>query len=172
MKPLKTISKEHVCALLRYDPSTGIFRWRVRRGSVAAGTVAGTLCGRYIDISIDRSLFKAHRLAWVIMTGHWPQEIDHVNCNKSDNRWSNLRDCTRKQNSANRGAPKSNKSGLPKGVRLVRCRDGSLSPNPYGSQLRVGGRHIWLGCFPTKEQASAAYLTAAKAHFGEFARVA
>lgn len=37
------------------------------------------------------------------MTGDWPtQEVDHINRNKTDNRWYNLRDVPRSVNQKNR----------------------------------------------------------------------
>jgi hypothetical protein len=45
----------------------------------------------------------AHRVAWFLMTGAWPEGvIDHVDGDRANNRWANLRDVTTKMNNANR----------------------------------------------------------------------
>jgi hypothetical protein len=96
------------------------------------------------------------------MTDKFPkQEIDHIDQDGSHNRWFNLREATHSQNIANARYLHKNKLGI-KGVR-------QSSPSRYQARMRVNGRSISLGCFPTPEAAHAAYLTAARQHFGEFA---
>ena len=95
--------------VLHYDPLTGVFRWRVARGSRAAGDVAGGISGAgYRQIGIDGRYYQASRLAWLYTTGEWPDgEIDHKNGVHDDNRWDNLRDVTHTENNQNqRRAPR------------------------------------------------------------------
>src|SRR5262245_5127240 len=82
-------------ALVRYDPGTGKFHWR-RAGhrhihkTLRAGTPDKD---GYRCLMIDQRVYKEHRLAWLWMTGRWPKgEIDHINKNKSHNRFKNLRE--------------------------------------------------------------------------------
>jgi len=97
------------------------------------------------------------------MTGEWPKnQIDHIDREKSNNRFSNLREANNAQNNSNRPAQQNNKSGY-KGVSPVNRR------LPWVAQIRVAGKSIWLGRFETKELAYAAYCRAAKEHHGEFA---
>ena len=86
--------------LLAYDPSSGHFTWRVRRGRAAAGKQAGYPQSRgYIQIGVRGSLYLAHRLAWLYMTGEWPvAEIDHRDGVINNNKWENLRPATRPEN--------------------------------------------------------------------------
>src|SRR5690606_33021363 len=89
----KTLTRERLAEVLDYDPTTGIFLWKKPTGSRAvAGSVAGTVnLSGYIQIQIDGTIYYAHRLAWLWMTGSWPNnEIDHSEMNPADNRWSNL----------------------------------------------------------------------------------
>lgn len=143
--------------LLHYDPETGVFTWRKTR--------AGTPSGRgYRRISLGNRLILEHQLAWLYMTGEWPNHpIDHVNRDGCDNRWSNLRRATGTQNNANRRSHSQNTIGL-KGVGKDHSRK-----NPYRAQITVNRRQIHLGQFKTPEEAHAAYCRAAKLHFGEFA---
>lgn len=152
--------------LLHYDPETGVFTWRVdRTGKAKAGTVAGSLNTRgYVNIYIDGVPHRAHRLAWFYMQGRWPNPgVDHENTVKSDNRWLNLREATQKDNNGNSNIRKDNKSGF-KGVCFHKAS------GKYTATITLNRKPTHLGCFTSKEEAAAAYATAAREHFGEFAR--
>ncbi|MCC6776684.1 MAG: HNH endonuclease [Hyphomicrobiales bacterium] len=154
--------------LLHYDPKTGIFTWKVTiNNKTRAGAAAGCRDGHaYHLIGVDGRLYVAHRLAWLWMTGAWPEaDIDHRNLDKKDNRWSNLRAATRSGNMANTGARADNTSGL-KGVTWDKHR------NKWLAQIRVNGKNKFLGRFECLEAAHAAYVAKAKEMFGEFARAA
>lgn len=116
----RELTAEHLKSLLKYDQDTGIFTWRYLAGSggkYKAGSIAGTKGrhgGGYIEITILGQLFKAHRLAWLYMTGEFPKsQIDHINRDRADNRWSNLREATLQQNLKNKTCYKSNTTGCP-----------------------------------------------------------
>lgn len=100
--------------VLHYDPETGKFTWllpvarRVKKGS-PAGTLQRS---GFIHIRIDGEQHNAHRLAYFYMKGYWPEhEIAHINKNKSDNRWANIRHVTRSQNMVSRRRNSNNTSG-------------------------------------------------------------
>lgn len=153
--------------LLTYDPETGSFFWRVRRGHrFAPGDLAGTvLANGYVHIGVRRRYYKAHRLAWLMMTGNWPADlIDHVNCVRTDNRWSNLREATRSQNAANARLAHHNSTGF-KGVSFHKKHQ------RWQANIRADGKYRYLGLFDSPEAAHAAYSRAANQHFGEFARL-
>jgi hypothetical protein len=93
--------------VLSYAPTTGIFRWKVSASSRASvGSIAGAKNGRgYHQIRIGGRPYSASRLAWLYMTGKWPNsEISYINGKPSDTRWANLREVTSSQN---RSRPKS-----------------------------------------------------------------
>lgn len=165
-----TLTQERLKQLLRYDPETGLFYWRENRGGRKAGEIAGCTKRTYTAISVDDRIYRGHLLAWLYMTGRWPDRfIDHKDLNKHNNAWTNLREATKSQNQANVGLIKSNKSGL-KGV--SRYRAGENYGKPWQSGIRVNGKSMHLGHFSTKEEAHAAYCSAAEKIFGEFARAA
>lgn len=155
--------------VLHYDPETGVFRWRMdrdRAGNAKAGDIAGRIASTgYRQIRVDNRLYKAHRLAFLYMTGEWPeQHVDHRDGDRLNNAWSNLREATPSQNGANRGATKRNKLGV-KGV--YRNHDGK-----FKASICLDGEQVYLGTFDTPAEAASIYAVAAKDMHGEFARVA
>jgi len=128
------------------------------------GRRAGTTVGAkgYRTITIKKRRFYEHRIAWYMMTGEDPTgfEIDHINGDKSDNRFSNLRLATSQTNKANCGLNASNSSGF-KGV------------HARGSRWIAGITHnrklIHIGMFKTAEEAARAYDAKAVELFGEYA---
>jgi hypothetical protein len=120
----------------------------------------------YRKIRINGRSYLAHRLAWLYMTGEWPQNvIDHASGQRSDNRWENLRAASPLLNSHNRKRPSNNTSGF-KGVTFYKAG------NIWRAFIRVDGLLRFLGSFPTPELAADAYAAAANDHFGSFARTA
>lgn len=148
--------------LLNYDPKTGIFRWRVSRGPRAkVGAIAGCVSGEeYTRIRLNGKLYRGHRLAWLYMTGEWPPvEIDHVDCNKSNSRFTNLRKATILEQRGNKKRQSNNTSGA-KGVCWHKAAGKWF--------VQLGGRSQ---LFDSIEEAATAYAVAARKHFGEFARM-
>ena len=118
----------------------------------------------YVFIGLLGKMYRAHRLAFLYMTGEIPQIIDHINLDKHDNKWGNLRAATVSLNGANRERPKNNKSGV-KGV-LYNPRD-----DRWIAKLKVGKRNVYLGQYREFNDAVRSQAEGAKRYFGEFARV-
>jgi hypothetical protein len=160
--------------LLTYDPRDGVFLWNVRRSRLAVpGSVAGTIHknGRYrcIQIKIDGRHYKSHRLAWLYVTGSWPSiDVDHRDGNALNNRWDNLREATKSDNQKNRAVSVGSKTGV-KGVSPVSAACGYARPM-YAAHIQVRREKIYLGTYPSVEEAQRAYWAAEAKYFGEWAR--
>jgi len=158
-----------VSEFLSYDPQTGVIRWKIftkgRRGPIRPGDAAGTDKDGYVQIKIFGKVYRAHHIAWLLMTGEWPPadcDMDHINRNRSDNAWCNLRLAHRSQNNVNSGLRADNKSGH-KGV-FQRKDTGKWEARITASRCV----HI-LGNFGTMEEAIAARDDAERRYYGEFA---
>lgn len=106
---------------------------------------------------------KAHRLAWLLETGDWPEGIiDHKNGDRTDNRIENLRVATQGQNLRNRPTPVNNSSGY-KGVHF------RSNKNCFVSQIRKNGVGRVREGFTCRKEAALQYNLWAEELFGEFA---
>lgn len=113
--------------------------------------------------TLKENIHYNHRLAFLYMTGRFPKdEIDHINHIKDDNRWCNLRECTRSKNMMNSLRYKNNKSGY-KGVSW----HGKIGR--WRSQIRINFQNKDLGHFNCKHEAAKKYNEKAKELFGNFA---
>lgn len=173
-------SPEVLRQLLRYEPDTGKLFWRERGpewfdGSLHHqrkwnGRFAGAECfrasgkfGHRYGTILARK-YRAHRIAWAIATGRWPEsEIDHINCVPHDNRLCNLREASRSENQRNTPIRRNNTSGA-KGVSWSR---GMRKWHVYIAKDR---KRTTVGYFVDLEEASKAYAKASAELHGEFGR--
>jgi hypothetical protein len=172
-KPLP--SPDMLRQLLRYDAETGAFTWREKlpdqvdaaqettRVRIArnwnarfAGKPAFmnvSLRGYHTGV-IERVRHYAHRVAWAMHHGEWPQdEIDHINGDRLDNRMCNLRVASRSDQMKNLGRQARNKTGF-LGIWWDEARQN------YQAYIRANGRKISLGRFATLDAARQARLDA------------
>lgn len=134
-------------ALLRYEPETGLFFWRVKRSNfVNAGDAAG-YCMRdknkrtgYIHIGVDSKSLLAHRIAWLLTAGEWPDgSLDHIDQDGTNNSLCNLRIVSNTENCRNKRQCKRNTSGATGVYRHASGR--------WRARIRIGRRLVSLGCF-------------------------
>jgi len=144
---------------LAYDPETGVFVWRVsKRGPVKAGDRAGMIGPEgYRAIKVNQRKYRASRLAWAMFYGEQPpEEIDHRNGVRDDDRIANLRPATRAQNAENVKG---------RGVRFEADRGKWLA------RVCVDYKQINLGRFSTEAEAVAAVRAAKLLLRGEYGRL-
>lgn len=142
------ITQERLKELFTYNPTNGLFFRNVGRGGKDAGSIAGTTNSYYgyVSICIDRKHYKAHRLAFLYMTGKMPtEEVDHRDGDRQNNVWTNLKGSNRSENASNCALRSDNESGVV-GVGFHKKRK--------QWRARIKGQHI--GWFTTKEEAALA----------------
>jgi len=107
---------------LEYNPLDGSFIRLKSRGNQHGGSTINSKPNRngYIDIRVhgleeagQSKKYKAHRLAWLYMTGSFPKhDIDHIDHSRANNKWDNLREVTKQENAKNRSVNYSSPSGV------------------------------------------------------------
>ena len=152
--------------VFRYDQELGKFYWLITPNSRAkAGDEAGYICSTngYHGLKYNGKDYLAHRVAWFFVSGTLPvEQIDHINGVRSDNRISNLRECTASQNQKNHCLHKNNTSGH-SGVSWSEKRKKFLVA------VCVAGKRINIGRFADLSDAIAARKGAEKKFYGDFA---
>jgi hypothetical protein len=137
--------------------------WHGRYVGQRAGYLLPGTRGGYV-VRIDTISYGLHRVVFLYHHGYMPDEVDHIDMDPSNNRIENLRAATHQQNNCNKRRMKSNTSGY-KGVRWRKDRA------HWTAGITANGKDLYLGSFPTKQQAIEAYDKAALKPHGEFARL-
>ena len=163
---LTNLTAEYLRSILSYNKKNGVFTWKITLSKRrSAGSVAGFKNEGRIKIGIDNNDYMAHRLAWLYIKGEWPEfEIDHKDGNKANNKWGNLRHATSSQNQRHKGIQANNKTGY-KGV----CFDNKRQKFLATINKTVNGKkkHFHIGHYNTSQEASEAYIIAAKKIHGK-----
>lgn len=150
--------------VLDYNPEDGLFRHKVSNGPAReVGRVVTSLDSHgYIRVSHKGKRFLGHRVAFYLMLGYWPEhDVDHIDGERSNNKWGNLREATRSQNLHNQKCTRG-KSRF-KGV--TKYQNGWVAQCRH--KLRVSG---YIGFSPSELEAALMYNYVAEKDFGKFAR--
>ena len=154
-KPNPLPSRAELLENFTYEPKTGLLYWRKRGPGRRPDGIAGTESYQRrggppagIDVGFKGKLYKAHRIAWLIMTGDDPGHltIDHINRRPFDNKWENLRLADYSLQSLNKG-----NWGI-SGYKGVSFHKGK---GKWVAQVRRNGKTRHLGYFATEEEAAA-----------------
>ena len=132
-----------------YDPQSGELTYRNDSISGLAGTAVGYSHSQgYLSTRIGGKDYLVHRVIWAMQQGVWPTQVDHINHVRSDNRWSNLRDVSARENQMNMQARKNNTTGV-QGVRV-------LPSGKFHAYIMVNRKQIALGSYDNISDATEA----------------
>lgn len=150
------ITLQRLKEVLSFNPDTGEFLWKMRTAHrIKIGDIAGYIANRgiklqYVEIRIDNKLYLGHRLAWLYHYGDWPEKhIDHIDHNGLNNKISNLRDVSCRENSMNHRLHKNNSSGV-NGVYW------NTRLNKWVVEIILNRKKKYLGCFDDLSEAAEA----------------
>lgn len=152
---------------VNYNPITGLFTWnKYRSRNAKKGDVAGSLGNRgYLQIGVTigskKKKLLAHRIAWYCVNKSLPNIIDHIDCNKLNNKINNLRVASQSQNAMNKPNQANNKSGM-RGV----CWD--KKRNKWYVYININKKRRHLGRFDSYDDAVQIRLDAEKEFFKYF----
>jgi hypothetical protein len=167
MKPKPLPSREIVGNFIDYDPETGNATWiKSPARNIKAGSPVGTINRGYLVVRFQGKSYPLHRLCWLLETNQDPAEsmVDHIDGNRLNNAFANLRLCNNSQNGMNRGATKANKLGV-KGV----CWDRTACK--YKAYIQISGKKKHIGNFADLESAIDARRSFEAEIFGTFAKL-
>lgn len=146
-----------------YHEDGKFFRKIVKSNFIKVGDLAGNMGNKgYWICSIEGKQYLLHRLIFLYHYGYLPEQVDHIDGNKANNKILNLRACTNAENARNQGKRARNKTGF-KGVFVNRH-------GKFVAQICLNYKRIHLGTFDTAEKAHSKYCEKAKELHGEFAR--
>lgn len=150
------LTADRLREVLSYNRDTGVF---YRRGKALRPKPNA---GGYLRLFVDGRLYYAHRLAWLYVTGQWPDpEIDHRDDDKANNRFSNLREATSSQNKFARRV-RVGVSGV-RGVRPHRSK--------WQAIISVNGKTVPLGSYATIAEAAEVRQQRALLLYGDFSEI-
>jgi len=147
-----------------FEYRDGLLFWKIKtRNGIASGKQAGTLNHHgYIHIRLNKKTYQAHRLIFLMHYGYLPEMLDHIDCNRSNNKIENLRPANNIQNQQNQKLSPRSKTGV-KGV----CFD--KTKKQFLAQFRVNRTICKVGHFVTLEEAANAVQKARSINHKEFA---
>ena len=160
---MNKVNFEYVNEYLSYDKETGNLYQKKKRPKVKVGQLAGGITPYgYRFIQLNGRKYPAHHIVWMFETGAFPsQTLDHIDGNPLNNKFSNLREVTTKQNTENRGKQKNNKTGY-KGVSF------NNRLQKYVAQIQHNYQPIYIGIYQTAYEAHLAYEEKAKELFTHY----
>ncbi len=149
--PPPHVSADELRQLFTYDPVTGIVRWAVSRAArIKVGDEAATKHDSgYKRVMVNNRNLYVHRIAWAITHGEFPEQIDHINGIRSDNRLVNLRGVTNLENCHNKCVQRQTNAGVPNVYFDKRY-------GTYKASVSANKSFYHLGCFKTLEEATKA----------------
>jgi len=167
MSELRVEIPESIREYLSYNEETGDLTWIKGKRGTKKGSKAGCKHREYMVVKFEQKCFMYHNVCWYLKTGEQPCEftnmitVDHINRNGHDNRWENLRKCTKMEQNINRGKFTNTNNPYP-GVRRMENRK---VIKEWEVTIGVNGDNKYLGSFHTYEEAMAVRKEAEKKYW-------
>lgn len=155
------VTYERLRSLLSYDPDTGVFTWVKDHFSAKEGDSAGSWGNGRCYVGIDGDKYLAHRLAVLYMTGVMPpddMDVDHIDTDRLNNRWKNLRCVTHAINMQNQREKFSYREKEP--TSKLRGVSWKSDKSKWRAVISMNGRQKHIGYFDDEQVAYAAYVDA------------
>lgn len=148
------LNQELVRKFYHYDSITGKITARLPQHQIPVGKELGSLhIGGYLEMTIGGKPYLVHRIIWLYQKGYLPEQVDHVDHNRLNNTWSNLREVTNQDNTKNTSLSVNSTTGI-NGVSYMKSR------GKYRATIMVDRKQIHLGLFNTIEEAKASRAAA------------
>ena len=145
---LTKFTQQDLLEVFDYNPVTGELIHKLDTASGWKGDVASAMHHEgYLSVSIGRKAYLVHRVIWFMVMGYWPEQVDHIDHDRTNNRWCNLREVGNQTNQMNTSLSSNNVSGV-NGVRI-------LPSGRYYAYIMVNRKQISLGTCDTLEDAAA-----------------
>ena len=146
---LTEITQQALLNVFEYNPNTGDLLCKNDSLSGLQGDPVGYAHSQgYLSVAVGGSEYLVHRIIWLMQTGSWPVQIDHINHDRADNRWRNLREVESRDNQLNMGLRKNNSSGV-QGIRV-------LPSGKFHAYIMVNRKQIALGSYDDIDEAISA----------------
>lgn len=143
---LKQFTQQDLNYVFMYDKNTGNLYHRLDTFKASEGSIATYPHSQgYLSVCIGGKQYLAHRIIWFMETGRWPEQIDHKDHNRSNNKWLNLREVSSRENQMNMSKKRSNTSGHT-GVR-------QLPSGKYNAYIMVNRKQTPLGTYYLLDEA-------------------
>lgn len=144
------VTQDFLQKVFHYNEETGDLTHRFTTISGKQGELATYQhSGSYLSVCIGKKQYLAHRVIFLMQTGRWPEQVDHINHNRSDNSWKNLREVIEGQNQQNASKQINSTTGIT-GVSLHK------PTKRYRAYISVNTKQKHLGLFDSIEAAQAA----------------
>lgn len=153
------MTQELAIKFFNYDEESGLLSWRLPTSKAKVGSPVGSNCDTgYLRIKVGSKHYAIHRLIWLMKTGKFPDQIDHIDHVRSNNVWANLREVTQTENMYNKGKYKNNTTGVVGVCYETRC-------SKFRAYIKIPSGNKHLGYFDTIEEATTA-RKAAEVQYG------
>lgn len=146
------LTQDYLKERFLYDEESGNLIWRVpptSRKDFKGKPVSGKHTSGYLVVNLHGFQYLVHRLIYFMNFNYWPEFIDHIDGNRTNNKLTNLRSATRRENNQN---TERHRKGALLGIYLIK------SNNTWGSRITINGKRVHLGVFKTDVEAHKAYM--------------